>query len=147
MFVRYSPEDSPSEVQEWEFRPGRVRASRAAMIERLYSKLAGEKKTWDEFQAGILGGAADARRVLLWHLQSMVHPTLRIEDVDPLGDELTIEHSRQELEDLRAEAVKAKNLDEATRNVLLAKLDADIETARDDGMGKAISTTSASATS
>ncbi len=145
MFVTYTPEGG--DPQTWEFRPGRVRASRAAMLERRYSKLAGEGKTWDQFKADVQRGSADARRVLLWHLVTLDHPTTRIEDVDPLEDELVVEHSREELLDLRYEVEKSKTMDDATRMMLLEKLDEEIESAREDDSGKAPSTTSVSATS
>src|SRR5574342_389387 len=100
MYVTYQPEGS--EPQRWEFRPGRLRESRAEMLERRYAKLIGEKSVpFEQFRMAILQDQASARRVLLWHLLNLVHPTLRIEDVDPIRDELTIEASRSELEELR----------------------------------------------
>lgn len=146
MFVTYAPEDG-SPPQTWDFKPGRVRASRAAMLERRYTKLAGESKTWDAFKADVLRGSADARRVLLWHLVTLEHPTTRIEDVDPTEDELLVEMSRAELEDMRAEVEKTRTLDEATKTMILDKLDEELESARDDDSGKAFSPTSPTVTS
>lgn len=145
MYVTYTPEDGAP--QTWTFKPGRVRASRAALLEKRYSKLAGEQKTWDMFKADVVRGAADARRVLLWHLLTLEHHTLRIEDIDPLEDELLVEHSREELEELRVEVDKARNLDDSTRAMILDKLDEEIETAREDDSGKAPSTTFETVTS
>lgn len=146
MYVTYTPDGG--EPQRWEFRPGRVRASRAAMLERRYSKLAGgDTKTWDQFKADIQRGSADARRVLLWHLISMDHPTVRIEDVDPTEDELLVEHSRTELAELRAEVARTKAIDDEQREMILTRLDEEIATAPDDDAGKAPSTTSETGTS
>lgn len=145
--MTYKPDGA--EPQRWEFRPGRVRASRAAMLERRYSKLAGggEAKTWDMFKADVLRGSADARRVLLWHLLSLEHPTVRIEDVDPLEDELLVEHSRSELAEMRAELARTKAIDDEQREMMLIRLDEEIQIAPDDDAGKAPSATSETGTS
>jgi hypothetical protein len=136
VFVTFTPEDT-GEVQRFEFKPGRIRSSRAEMIEKKYAKLAGEKLTYDQFKMAVAQGSAIARRVLLWHVLNTVHPTLRIEDVDPFEDEILVEYSRTELEELRAEIVKAKGLDDEQREAIVARLDQEIETAPDDDGGKA----------
>lgn len=143
MFVSYQPEGS-TEARRWEFRPGRIRESRAEMLERRYAKLIGEKSVpFEQFRMAILQDQASARRVLLWHLLNLDHPTLRIEDVDPLRDELTVEASRSELEELRITLAGAPGMDEAQRDTMLAMIDAQIAAAPDDDAGKAPSASSA----
>jgi len=142
MYVTYRPEGG--EERRWVFEPGKVRASRAEMIE----KRAGEN--WDSWLASVQMGSMKARRVLLWHLLSLDHPTLRFEDVDFLADELVVEHSAAELAEIRARVYAAK-LPDDQREQVLAVLDAEIEAAReregrDGGEGKASSKRSGSAT-
>jgi hypothetical protein len=145
LFVTYHP-DGASEPQRWEFRPGRVRETRAEMIERRYAKLIGEKSApFEQFRMAVLQESASARRVLLWHLRNLDHPALRIEDVDPLRDELRIEASRSELEELR-ETLADAPMDDAQREMMLLAIDAQIATAPEDEGGKAPSPTSDGAT-
>lgn len=135
MFLTYTPEGGQPQV--FEFSPGRVRQSRAEMLERRYSKLAGEKLTWDQFKMDVVKGSASARRVLLWHFLSQQHPTLRVEDVDPYEDELVLQFSRKELEDMRAEVAKSP-LSDLDKDTILAKFDEEIATAPDSDLeGKA----------
>lgn len=141
MLLDYKPDGG--EVTRFEFRPGKVRASRAAMIERLYTKLAGETRTWEMFKADILRGSMVARRVLLWHFLSGKHPTVRIEDVDPLEDEMVLQFSKAELEDFYAAAEKSTSGTEDEREMILARLREEIEAAPDgDDEGKGSSATS-----
>ncbi|WIM97707.1 hypothetical protein ACTOB_001255 [Actinoplanes oblitus] len=118
MFVTYSPEDG--DQQRWEFNPDRVRQSKAEMIEKRYGA------NWDQFRAGVQSGDSRARRVLLWHLMSMEHPAMRIEDVpDFCMGELKVEHSRGELVMLRDRLAKA-NIPESDREQMLTALDIEI---------------------
>lgn len=146
MIVTYHPEDS-AEPQVWEFIHSRLRETRAEMIEKRYAKLIGEKTApLDQWRMAVLQGAAAARRVLLWHLQNLDHVTLRIEDVDPLRSELTVEMSRPELEELRAAIAGSTAMDESQRDMMIAALDADIAKAPEEGLGKAPSKSSDAAT-
>lgn len=146
MFVTYEPEGS-TEPRRWEFRPGRLRESRAEMLERRYAKLIGEKTVpFEQFRMAVLQDQASARRVLLWHLLQLEHPTLRIEDVDPLRDELTIEASRSELTELRDTLATAGGLDDTQRELMLAQIDTQIAAAPEDDAGKAPSATFESGT-
>lgn len=100
MFVKYRPEDSADgDPQDWVFVAGRVKASKAEMIEKRYGK------PWGMFSSAILAGEAHARRVLLWHLLSTAHPAFRWEDTPDFAmDEFTVEHSYAELEALYDQA-------------------------------------------
>jgi hypothetical protein len=145
MFMDYRPDGG--ELQRFEWRPGRIKSSDAAMLERTYTKLAGEKRTYDQFKSDVVQGSAVARRVLLHHLIRQQHPQSRIEDIDPYDDEMTLLFSRSELEQMRDEAEKTNAIPAADKDALLAKLAEEIETAPEsEAEGKARSKTSDVAT-
>jgi hypothetical protein len=122
MYVTYAPEGE--EAQRWEFDPRKVRASRAEMIERR----AGQN--WDVWLQSVQSGNMKARRVLLWHLMSMPHPTMRFEDTpDFLAGEVEISHSVAELVEMRERTVKA-GLPEEQIAPALAAIDFELEEAR-----------------
>lgn len=144
MFVTYRPEDGTE--QRWTFDPRRVRASKAEMIE----KRAGEP--WDAWQAAVLAGKMRARRVLLWHLLTVDHPTLRWEDVpDFYAGELLVEYSVVELAEIRGRVAQAE-IPVEQRDQVLAALDTAIteatkrEAAAAEPEGKAPSPTAGSGT-
>jgi hypothetical protein len=138
MKVVYTPEGQ--QAQEWDFLPARIRESRAEMIERRYAKLIGEKSVpFEQFRMAALQDSASARRVLLWHLLSMQHPSIRIEDVDPLRGELKITASKSELGELRMALETAGGMEDGERETMLAMIDAQIAAAPDDEAGKALS--------
>jgi hypothetical protein len=148
MIVIYRPEDG--EEQRWVFDPRRVRASRAEMIERRADE------NWDVWLQSVQSGNMRARRVLLWHLMSMPHPTMRYEDTpDFYAGELEIQHSVAELTEYRDRVVKA-GLPEVQTAQLLAVMDAELAEAREreaalnsaaEPEGKALSKSGANATS
>jgi hypothetical protein len=147
MIVNYRPDGQES--QTWNFQPSKVRESRIEMIERRLGKLVGEKGgvPFDQFQAELMQGSASARRVLLWHLLSQTHPTLRIEDVDPLREELDVQATKQELAVYRDAYVSIAGEDDPQREMVLADLDRRIAGAPDDvDGGKALPLNSESVT-
>lgn len=147
MFVTYRPDGQKPQV--FEFRPGRVLSSHAMMIEKRYAKALGEKSaTWDQFKAAVMSGSSVARRVLLWHLLSRTHPTVRFEDTpDFYEGELLVEHSKEELSEMREMLEKSPSIPESDLAIILTKLDVEMMTAREDGeLGKAPSTTSGEST-
>lgn len=92
MQVTYKPEDSTGEPQVWEFDAKRIRSGAAMAIERHFDG------SWDEFEMGVLANSTRARRVLLWHLMSLSHPTLKLKDVpDFYTGEVEVEQSSKEL--------------------------------------------------
>lgn len=142
MFLTYTPDGEPP--QRFEFRPGRVRLARAEMIEKRYGQLTGAKPaTFEAWRMAVQQGSAAARRVLLWHLLSEIHPTIKIEDVDPFEDELLLEYSKAELLEMRAALEKAPGIPEAELGIMLGQLDVEIMTAAEDSSGKAKSSSSA----
>ena len=118
MHVIYKPErPEDGDRQEWDFQPGRVRASQAEVLERLFGG------TWDEFQIGVQQGKMRARRVMLWYLLQLTHATLRFEDVpDFYSDELEVSYSVKELTALRDGILKA-NMPADRRDAIVTAID------------------------
>jgi hypothetical protein len=122
MLVTYKPEDNPGAGWEKEFQPGRVKASRAEMIERRY----GDRfSVWvNEVQAG----QAKARRVLVWHLLTLDHPSMKMEDVPDFAfEELEVDYSVADLQKLRRE-VDASAMEDQDKAEMLDRLDMEIAT-------------------
>jgi hypothetical protein len=121
LFLKYHPEGA-TEPTTYEFLPGRVRVSRAQLVEKVYSRALGEKATWEQFKIAVVQGSIAARRVLLWLLMSQIHPTLRYEDVpDFYEDEVTVEWSRQELQDMY-DGLERAQMPDGEKETLLARL-------------------------
>lgn len=121
MHVTYRPEDG--EEQRWEFDPSKVRASKAELIEKRYGQ------NWDKWRADVQSGNMRARRVLLWHLLTQEHHTIRYEDTPDFAvDELLVEHSATELAAFKDRLMKA-DLPEADREQMLVALDLEISEA------------------
>lgn len=117
MFVTYKPESG--DEQRWEFDPAKVRQSAAEMIEKRY----GGGRTYEQWKAAVQQGESRARRVLLWHLMTRDHHTLRYEDVpDFLMGEFEVEFSLAELHALREQVLKvdAPDKQEERENTLVA---------------------------
>lgn len=129
MYVTYKPEDGQD--KRWEFDPGRVRASKAEMIERRFGE------NWDNWKIAVQQGNMKARRVLLWHLLTLEHPALRWEDTpDFLDEELDVDHSVAELQEIRDRVAKRVRTPGQHEEVLAA-LDYEITEAmaRDEAAG------------
>lgn len=128
MYLKYHP-DGTAESQTYEFLPGRVRVSKAQVVEKLYSKAIGEKATWEQFKIAVMQGSIAARRVLLWMLMSQVHPSLRYEDVpDFFEEEVTVEWSRRELQDMH-DGIEQSSMPDGEKETVLARLREEIATA------------------
>jgi hypothetical protein len=127
MQVTYKPEneDGTERAGEgWvkEFNPQRVRQSRAEMIEKRYGQ---RYAVWvSEIQAG----EAKARRILVWHLLSLEHPTYKMEDVpDFMFGELELDYSVSDLQKLRGQVAES-SMDDAAKAETLDRLDMEIAT-------------------
>lgn len=132
MRVTYSPDGT--EPQAWDYVPAKVKQSEAEMMERR-ADLA-----WDDLNKGIMSGAARPRKVLLWHLLRRQHPILRWEDVpDFCMADVQIEMDAAELGRMREVMQKSKELDETTREAVLAAIDDQIAGLPADDAGKALS--------
>jgi hypothetical protein len=135
MFITEKPEGQPP--QRYEFDAKRISMSRATMLESRFKKLSGDDQATLELirMSAIQGGAA-AQRVILWHCKNVLHPTLPIEDVDPLMGEVEVKPSAGEIEELRAAAASAPGLNDSQREMLLASIDA-LGGEPEDDVGKA----------
>lgn len=115
MHVAYKPADG--DAQSWDFDPRRIPASRAEMIETRFDG------TFDEWVVGVQQGLMRARRVLLWHLLSARHPTLKIGDVpDFMAGELEVSYDVDELRPMR-ESIEQATMPESKRSAALAAID------------------------
>lgn len=127
MLVKYMPENEDGTKREgegWEkeFQPMRVRAARAEMIERRYGA------RYSEWVTAIQAGEVKARRVLMWHLLSLDHPQLKMEDVpDFMFGELELDYSLADLQKLRKE-VEDSSMDDQAKSETLERLDMEIAT-------------------
>ncbi|MBL7624680.1 MULTISPECIES: hypothetical protein [unclassified Frankia] len=86
--------------------------------------------TYGAWAKAVVEGSSLARRILLWVLLKRTHPTVKYDDVDFAWDELRVEHSRQELGEIRdklSERFSGQDLLDAQ-----AFIDADIAAAIDD---------------
>lgn len=117
MKVTYTPAgDAP---QVFTFKPGLVRAAAAEMIETRSGM------RYEQWVDAALSGSAKARRVLLWHLLSLQHGHVRIEDVDYAVGELLVERDLEEARKFRTEIENWKG-DPAVREQGLAEVDDEI---------------------
>ncbi|MDX8050401.1 hypothetical protein SK571_13500 [Lentzea sp. BCCO 10_0798] len=100
MIITYRP--SEGDEQRWEFDPAKVLDDAAEDIEYHY------RGTYDEWHVGILQGQTRARRVLLWHLQREIHPTLAFADLPRFErGAFEVELNRAELLQMRKQSETA----------------------------------------
>lgn len=130
MFLVYTPGEG--DEQRWQYQPRKLMSVEREAIERATDR------NFTQFTTDVLGGNSRCRRVLLWTFMRREHRSLRLEDVDFAWDELRLEYSRQELQQMRsqlADRFAGSELDAAQ-----AKLDEEIATAYDDveSEGKAL---------
>lgn len=129
MFLRHRAEGATEDTL-YEFRPERTLGSRARIVEKLYTKLCGERRTWEQFVADAKSGSIAARQIALWLAQTEVHPTLRFEDMpDYRVGELGMEYSKQELRQAKAAIEANRDLVESEKAAMLAGIDAEIDDA------------------
>lgn len=138
MHIVYAPEGNDPQV--WEFDADKVRSSVCEQIERTYGE------NYDAWATGVQRGNARARRVLLWHLTRLDHPTLKYTDTpDFLRGELKVSYAVDELAAMRARVLKADVTDDQRQAALVA-IDIDMTEAMEreavDAPGKAPSPTS-----
>jgi len=142
MIVTYTPagQDTP---QVWRFDPDEVKASKMEMIERRWAGGADPESgpsSYDRWLTAVQNGEVKARHVLLWHLLSLEHHTIRFEDVDFTRRELRVELSKDEYARL-IDAVRNGKRPPAQKERIIASLLDDQAQAPDDpdGEGKVTS--------
>lgn len=123
MYLVYKPEGS-EEPKRWRYQPKKLMSPERELIEKLTSR------NFTEFTVDVQKGNSRCRRALLFIYLKRDHPTLKFDDVDFAWDELTLEHSKGELQLMREQlpdSVPAEQLD-----AVRAKLDEEIAEAYDD---------------
>ncbi|MGW1762754.1 hypothetical protein ACWCQL_01455 [Streptomyces sp. NPDC002073] len=123
MFLIYQPEGQ-TEPTRWTYNPRKLMSIEREDIERRTGK------NFSEFTAAVLAGNSLCRRALLFTFLRRDHPKIRFEDVDFAWDELKLQYSRQEWEQMRAKVLETQHGDQLAAS--LAVIDAEIETAVDD---------------
>ncbi len=123
MFLVYKPEGS-EEPKRWKYQPKKLMSPERELLEKLTSK------NFTEFTVDVQKGNSRCRRALLFIYLKREHPTLKFDDVDFAWEELTLEHSKGELQLMREQlpdSVAPEQLD-----AVRGKLDEEIAAAYDD---------------
>ncbi|MCX4752890.1 hypothetical protein [Kitasatospora purpeofusca] len=129
MYLVYQPEGS-DEPQRFKYQPTKLMSAERERLEKLTGR------DFSDFTKAVLSGNSLCRRALLFVFLKREHPTTRFDDVDFAWDELTLEHSRAELEEIRARAAEDAPADQ--RAAVLAALDAEIADAYEEPEGKVL---------
>jgi hypothetical protein len=130
MFLIYQPEGQ-DEPTRWRYNPKKLMSVEREDIERRTDK------NFSDFTTAVLQGNSLCRRALLFTFLRRDHPKTKFEDVDFAWDELTLEYSRQELQEMRKTVVETQHGDQLA--AALTNIDQAIEDAFDDAQesGKA----------
>jgi hypothetical protein len=130
MYLVYQPEGQ-DEPTKFKYNPRKLMSAEREMVEKKSGK------NFSQFTSDVLAGNARDRRVLLFMYLKRTNPQLRFEDVDFAWDELTLQHSKGELQEMKDKISEAYADDKDLPN-MLAELDRQIESAyEDDDEGKA----------
>jgi hypothetical protein len=125
VFLVYQP-DGSDEPTRWPYNPRKLMSAEREAIERRTGM------TFAEFTAAVLKGSSVARRALLWVMLKRDHPTLKYDTVDFAWDELKLEYSKQEYDQLIENAGDAPQLSGDERTAVLEGLRAEQATALED---------------
>ncbi|MFD3654329.1 hypothetical protein [Streptomyces sp. NPDC058620] len=123
MYLVYQP-DGQSEPTRWHYNPKKLMSVEREDIERR------TERNFSAFTQDVLQGNSRCRRALLFTFLRRDHPKTKFEDVDFAWDELSLDYSRQEWEEIRKNIVDTQHGDELAASLI--KIDAAIETAYDD---------------
>ncbi|MGP4084180.1 hypothetical protein [Streptomyces sp. KR55] len=123
MYLVYKPEGS-DEPKRWRYQPKKLMSAEREMLERRTDR------NFTQFTQDVVKGNSQCRRALLFMYLKREHPTIRYEDVDFAWDELTLEHSKGELIEMRKSVVDS--VPAAQLDAVLAKLDQEIDEAYED---------------
>lgn len=126
MHVTYTPKDTQrdGDPAEWDIDLGDVPSDQCELIERHFGG------TWLMFEDAVRKGDTLARRLLLWHLKRTDHPGahVNLKDLPTFTRrELTVDHSSDELREMRAIGLRNNNFDtDREREQWLRAVDAEI---------------------
>ncbi|MFE1543606.1 hypothetical protein ACFW61_24440 [Streptomyces microflavus] len=115
----------------WRYEPKKLMSVEREDIERRTGR------HFTQFTADVLQGSSLCRRALLFTYLRRDHPKTKFEDVDFAWDELSLEYSKQEYEEMRNGLLASLHGDELA--AALQQIDAAMEDAYDDTevLGKA----------
>ncbi|KIF69246.1 hypothetical protein HY68_12655 [Streptomyces sp. AcH 505] len=123
MFLVYTPEGQ-AEPTRWRYNPKKLMSVEREDLERRTDR------NFSQFTTDVLQGNALCRRALLFTYLRRDHAKVKFEDVDFAWDELSLEYSRQELQQMRERMLENLHGDQLAG--ALVTIDAEIETAFDD---------------
>ena len=123
MYLVYKPEGS-DEPKRWKYQPKKLMSAEREMLERRTGL------NFTEFTQAVVKGNSQCRRALLFMYLKREHPSVKYDDVDFAWDELTLEHSKGELIEMRQSV--EDTVPAHLRESVLAKLDDEIAEAYDD---------------
>lgn len=123
MYLVYKPEGS-EEPKRWKYNPRKLMSVEREKLERLTDR------NFSDFTKDVVAGSSLCRRALLFVFLKREHPTTRFEDVDFAWDELTLEYSKGELTEMRAQVADTVSGEQGV--AVLAKLDEEIAAAFED---------------
>ncbi|MEU3563513.1 hypothetical protein [Kitasatospora sp. NPDC006786] len=129
MYLVYHP-DGSDEPKRFKYQPTKLMSAERERLERLTGK------DFSAFTQAVIRGNSSCRRALLFVFLKRENPPLRYDDVDFAWDELTLEHSKAELELIREQAAETAAPD--VRDAVLAQLDAEIAEAYEEPEGKVL---------
>jgi hypothetical protein len=125
VYLVYQPEGS-EEPKRWPYNPRKLMSAEREVIERRCEMV------FADFTKAVIQGSSLARRALLWVFLKRDHPTMKWDDVDFAWDELRLEYSRQEFDQMIEDARNSETLSGDQREAVLTSLRAERETAFED---------------
>jgi len=123
VYLVYQPEGT-EEPKRWPYNPRKLMAAEREVIERRTDMV------FADFTQAVIKGSSLARRALLWVMLKREHPTMKFDDVDFAWDELRLEYSRAEYDQMIANT--GENLSGEQREAALRTLREERETALED---------------
>jgi hypothetical protein len=141
MIVIYTPAGQ-AEPQRWQFDPDKVLASRMEMIERRWAGGADPDSgpsSYERWLTALQQGETKARRVLLWHLLNMEHPTLRLENVEFFRKEVEVAYTKVEYGRMIDAVTNSRRPADQKERIIATLLDQQAQAPDGDDEGKATS--------
>jgi hypothetical protein len=123
VYLVYKPEGT-DEPHRWTYNPRKLMSAEREAIERQTGLM------YSEFTQAVVQGSSICRRALLWVMLKREHPTTKWGDVDFAWDELTLEYSRSEFDQMIQDA--QDNLSGEQRDLVVQSLTTERETAYED---------------
>lgn len=123
MYLVYQPEGT-EEPRRWTYNPRKLMSAEREAIERQTGLM------YSEFTQAVIQGSSICRRALLYVMLKRDHPTTKWGDVDFAWDELRLEYSRGEFDQMIQDA--EDSLSGEQRDLAVQMFRAERETAYED---------------